>query len=251
MRLVLYNIRYGTGVGKQINLPWGRYLRRTSDNLAQIAAFLKKLEPDIVGLVEVDAGSYRSGRENQSELLASELGHYCCHKLKYSDVPLVSRLPLISKQVNAFLTRERINNHDFHYFRKGFKRLVIELELDNLNIFLVHLSLKFRTRQHQLSDLYSLVQRSRKPVIVAGDFNAFSGDVEIKLFLAAAGLRSASPDGAPSFPSWAPKRQLDFILYSPEIQVTHFEIPEVRLSDHLPLVCDFHVTRPCRASVSA
>ena len=243
MRFVLYNIRYGTGVGRQIHLPWDRYLRRTSKNLARIVAFLKGLKPDIVGLVEVDAGSYRSGRANQAELIASELGHYHCHESKYSSVSLARRLPLISKQVNAFLTREPISNRNFHYFRKGLKRLVIELELKEVIIFLVHLSLKFRTRHHQLSDLYSLVQAARKPVIVAGDFNAFWGDSEIKLFLAATGLRSASPHGAPSFPSWAPKRQLDFIFYSPDIKVTHFEIPAVTLSDHLPLVCDFDIGR--------
>lgn len=250
MRLVLYNIRYGTGVGKQINLPWGRYLRRTSRNLEQIVFFLKSLKPDIIGLVEVDKGSFRTGRVNQAEIIAAELGHYHCHETKYSITSLARRLPLISHQANAFLTRRRISNRNFHYFRKGMKRLVIELELEDLNIFLVHLSLKFRTRQTQLCDLYSLVQTANKPVIVAGDFNAFWGDNEIKLFMAATGLCNASPNGAPSFPSWAPKRQLDFILHSPEISITRFEIPAVKLSDHLPLVCDFCISPAAKIGVA-
>ena len=32
-----------------------------------------------------------------------------------------------------------------------------------------------------------------------------------------------------------------FVLYQDGIQVTNFEISQVRHSDHLPLVCDFEV----------
>ena len=54
----------------------------------------------------------------------------------------------------------------------------------------------------------------------------------------------------PTFPSRSPRWQLDFILHSPGIRVRHFEVlRNVRLSDHLPLVCDFEVCPPAvRAS---
>jgi endonuclease/exonuclease/phosphatase family metal-dependent hydrolase len=116
---------------------------------------------------------------------------------------------------------------------------VIELDLSNLTVFLVHLSLTFRVRHHQLSDLYSLVKDCHKPHIVAGDFNARWGDREIRLFLAATQLVSANTAASPSFPSWSPRRQLDFILHSPDIRPRRFWTPEVTLSDHLPLLLDF------------
>ena len=118
---------------------------------------------------------------------------------------------------------------------------VIELELANLVIFLVHLSLGFRTRHDQLNDLYALVRNVRKPCIVAGDFNAFWGDREIGLFLAATGLAISTAKPQPSFPSWKPRRQLDFILHSPLVRITDFFMPQVTYSDHLPLVCDFEI----------
>jgi len=31
------------------------------------------------------------------------------------------------------------------------------------------------------------------------------------------------------------------VLYQEGISVTHFEVPNVRHSDHLPLVCDFEL----------
>jgi endonuclease/exonuclease/phosphatase (EEP) superfamily protein YafD len=79
-------------------------------------------------------------------------------------------------------------------------------------------------------------------VIVAGDFNTFWGEHEIYLFMKAAGLRSANSSGLPSYPCDSPRKELDFILYGQGITVRDFFIPNVRYSDHLPLVCDFDVT---------
>lgn len=240
MRLAVYNICYGTG-GKRLPLALYRYLCRTERALDELVRFLEQLDADIIGLLEVDAGSYRFGGRNQAQVLADALGHYHTYRSKYTTDSVLHRLPVFNKQGNAFLTRDTIHNEQFHYFETGIKRLVIELELSNVVIFLVHLALSFRTRHHQLSDLYTLVKSTRKPHIVAGDFNAFWGDREIRLFLAATGLASADPAGTATFPSWAPKRQLDFILCSPEIAVERFWLPEVTLSDHLPLVCDFSI----------
>ena len=240
MRFVLYNIRYGTG-GRRLLFPWSGYLRKTHSNLLDIIGFLKPLKPDIIGLVEVDACSYRSSKLNQALTIAHALGHYHTYRSKYAVSHLAQRIPLMKMQGNAFLTRDTIHSRKFHYFQKGVKRLVIELELKDLTIFLVHLALSFRARHHQLSDLYDLVKGTRKPHIVAGDFNARWGDREIALFLAATQLSSATRVREATYPSWAPRRQLDFILHSPEIRPTKFWAPQVTFSDHLPVVCDFDI----------
>jgi endonuclease/exonuclease/phosphatase family metal-dependent hydrolase len=61
------------------------------------------------------------------------------------------------------------------------------------------------------------------------------------LFMKAAGLTSANVQGWPSYPSRSPRKELDFILYGHGIDIEHFEIPPVTLSDHLPLLCDFRI----------
>ncbi|NQU40071.1 MAG: endonuclease/exonuclease/phosphatase family protein [Lentisphaerae bacterium] len=239
MRLVLYNIRYGTG-GRGRRLPVSGYLGRTHRTLDDLIGFIRPLDPDIVGLIEVDAGSYRSGRLNQACSIADALGHYHCYRSKYTS-RVADRIPIMNKQGNAFITRDTIQNETFHYFEHGLKRLVIELELENVVIYLVHLALKFRQRHHQLSELYDLVKQTKKPYIVAGDFNALWGPKEMDLFQAATGLTNANSDGAPTFPSWAPKRQLDFVLYSAGIQPRKLQVLDVTHSDHLPMVFDFDV----------
>jgi endonuclease/exonuclease/phosphatase family metal-dependent hydrolase len=157
-------------------------------------------------------------------------------------------VPIVRKQANAFLAAPRVRGERFHYFDTGIKRLIIELELDEIGIFLVHLSLKYRHRQYQLRYLYDLVRKTSKPVIVAGDFNTYWGDHELYLFMQAAGLTSANAQGLPSYPSSSPRKELDFILHSEEIRVNRFEMPSVKFSDHLPLVCDFTIQQRAKAA---
>ena len=235
MRFVLYNIRYGTGV-KMRNL-----LSPSSRNLERITAFMRELQPDLVGLIEVDHGSYRTGGKNQAELIAASLGHYHSYSVKYMENSFWRNVPVLRRQGNAFLARDRIRNETFHFFAHGMKRLVMELELDHVVVYLVHLALGSRVRHQQLGALYNLVKKTSKPYIVAGDFNALWGEEEIDLFLAASGLQNANVQSLPTFPCAHPHRHLDFILYSRRIQVRDFQVPRVLFSDHLPLVLDFEV----------
>jgi len=48
-------MRYATGPRMH------NHLRSSRKNLKKITAFLKGLEPDLSGLIEVDHGSYRTG----------------------------------------------------------------------------------------------------------------------------------------------------------------------------------------------
>ena len=243
MRLLLYNIRYGVGAGASMHmpLPGAGYILGNQNVLPDIISFIKSTDPDIVGLIEVDTGSIRSRKVNQAETIATELGMNSSYETKYGEKSINQLLPIIRKQGNAFLAAPRVHGESFHYFDTGIKRLIIELEMDTFAVFLVHLSLKYRHRHLQLRKLYDLISETEKPVIVAGDFNTFWGENEIYLFMQAAGLQSANADGLPSYPSRAPRKELDFVLFQDGISVTNFEIPQVRHSDHLPLVCDFEV----------
>lgn len=251
MRILLYNIRYGLGLGPELHwpLPGMGYLFGNRHNLQRITDFIKSEDPDVVGLVEVDTGSIRTRSVNQADVIARALGHYSVYQCKYGVHSLNQRLPILRNQGNAFLAAPRVHGERFHYFDKGIKRLIIELELEECAIFLVHLSLKYRHRHQQLQYLHDLVVAAKKPVIIAGDFNTFWGEHEIYLFMKACKLRSANVGSLPSYPSRSPRKELDFVLYGDGIRVTNFRVPQVKFSDHLPLVCDFEVDR--RALVAA
>ena len=222
-------------------LPGAGYLLGNQSVLPEITRFIKSVDPDFVGLVEVDTGSIRSRMVNQAEAIAADLGMNTSYETKYGTDSLNKLLPIVRKQGNAFMAAPRVHGERFHYFDTGIKRLIIELEMDEFAVFLVHLSLKYRHRHLQLRTLYDLIEATEKPVIVAGDFNTFWGENEIYLFMKAAGLKSANVDSLPTYPSRSPRKELDFVLYQDGIQVTDFQIPDVRHSDHLPIVCDFEI----------
>ncbi len=240
MRFLLHNIQYGTG--RLRRFAWMETLLRTTSHFPNITRFVRHMDPDIIGLVEVDVGSYRTHRTNQAEVLANELDFYHCHRIKYPDEGFGRRVPVLNKQANAVLAREPILRTAFHDFESGFKSLAIEVELESVTLFLVHLALGIRARHRQLLELDDLIRTCNKPRLIAGDFNTLSGVWEMHMFLRATGLKSANEHHSPTFPSWAPCRELDFICYDPAmITPVRFKIPRVRLSDHLPMMFDFEI----------
>jgi endonuclease/exonuclease/phosphatase family metal-dependent hydrolase len=245
MRLLLYNIRYAVGGGASMHmpLPGTGYVLGNQSVLPEITRFIKDVDPDIVGLIEVDTGSIRSRMVNQAEKLAADLRMNTSYETKYGSRSINQMLPIVRKQGNAFMAAQRVHGEKFHYFDTGIKRLIIELEMEDFAVFLVHLSLKYRHRHLQLRRLHDLIEATEKPVIVAGDFNTFWGENEIYLFMRASGLKSANVEGLPTYPSRAPRKELDWVLHQDGIVVKSFEVPDVRLSDHLPLICDFEVTK--------
>ncbi|MCL1920826.1 MAG: endonuclease/exonuclease/phosphatase family protein [Kiritimatiellaeota bacterium] len=238
MRFLSYNIQYGSG--RLRRFAWLGFMARTTRHFPTVQRFVKCVDADVVGLVEVDAGSYRTGGRNQAEALASELGYAAVFRNKYAEGSVIGKhLPVLKQQVNAVLSRPPVVAKRFHELAHGFKRLVIEVETPEVTVFVAHLALGGRARRRQLDDLHDIIVARKKPCILSGDFNFLRGVWESRLFLKASGLASANTRGRATFPSWAPLRELDFVCHSEELKLDRFRMPNVCLSDHLPLVCDF------------
>jgi endonuclease/exonuclease/phosphatase family metal-dependent hydrolase len=245
MRLLLYNIAYGTGgpsAFSQQFWTFHRYVRTPRSHLDRIARFIDESEADVVGLVEVDTGSYRTDYLNQVEVIANRLRHYPYSRNKYGEDSIWHRFPFLRKQANAILTRENAGPAIYHYLPCGFKRLIIEVDVGGVRVILVHLSLRYATRRRQIECLSDLLRdEPGSPLIVAGDFNLLRGEEEIGELAIRHRLVNANSLGISTYPSWNPARQLDFILCSPEIEMDAFHVSPIRHSDHLPLILDFHV----------
>ena len=244
MKFLLYNIRYGTG--KYLNQPFKHmrgYLGRSVRNVYRIGKFINKYKPDIVGLVEVDLGSFRMYSRNQATLLGRITRNNNVYQYKYEEDSNYMKFPMVRKQGNALLSKKPVLREEFHYLDIGMKKLIIEVETEDIVVFLVHLALGGKTRQKQIVQLYNFVKNCKKPVIVAGDFNVFWGEEEIEMFLQASNLQNINIRKEPTFPSWNPKRELDFILCSKEIKVKSYAVIQTQLSDHLPILVDFEIVK--------
>ncbi len=242
MKFLLYNIRYGTG--KYLNQPLKYlrgYLAQSLDHIYRIGDFIKEQDADIVGLVEVDLGSFRTKEINQAELLGNITENYYVSQYKYEENSQYMKFPIIRKQGNAVLSKNRIIAQRFHYLEKGMKKLVIEIATEELTVFLVHLALGGKTRLKQMVELHNLISNQKKPFIVAGDFNVLWGNEEIELFLKASRLQNVNIRKESTFPSWTPKKELDFILCSENIRIKDYKVIRTTLSDHLPILLDFEI----------
>lgn len=242
MKFLLYNIRYGTG--KYLNQPFKHirgYLGHSVKHIYRIGKFINRYKPDLVGLVEVDLGSFRMYSRNQATLLGRITRNNNVYQYKYEEDSQYMKFPMVREQGNALLSKNPILREEFHYLDIGMKKLIIEVETEDVIVFLVHLALGGKTRQKQIVQLYDLVKNCKKPVIVAGDFNVFWGEEEIEMFLQASDLKNINTRKDPTFPSWNPKRELDFILCSKEIKVNSYEVIQTQLSDHLPILIDFDI----------
>lgn len=245
MRFLLYNIAYGTGAPRSHAhgaLTIHRYLRSCRHHMKFLGRFVRKTDPDIVGLVEFDGGSFRTGGINHAAQFARTLEHHYSYCSKYHRQSVARWLPLLRHQGNALFSKQPMQASENHYLPLGFKRLVMENKIGDVHVFLIHLALNRHTREQQLKSVARFVPMSQEPVIMAGDFNTFEGTGELREFIRKTGLRSANSSGDPTYPAWDPRKQLDFILVSDNIRIRDFAVfSGIRLSDHLPLMLDFEV----------
>ena len=80
--------------------------------------------------------------------------------------------------------------------------------MPGFRFFLVHLALHGSVRRQQLAYLAELASDCG-PVVIAGDFNIFRGESELQELQQELGLVNPNGMNRPTWPSWAPRRQLD------------------------------------------
>lgn len=252
-RLIVYNIEYCEGMIGH----WWEYLKfwrlffPPPQIDKQIVARLKRLKPDILALVEVDTGSFRAKKDEVRFFEKALHMKSFVEKVKYpfqSWLKLFHYVPIINKQANAIIAKEKLSKVRYHVFHEGTKRVVIEATIHvpkKVTLLLAHLALTGKTRNMQIKELTNIVNFIQNPVILMGDFNLFHGIDEIKGLMKKTHLRCKYTMDKESMeltqPTFHPSRRLDYVLTSKQIKVTNYKVLNFYFSDHLPLMVDFKV----------
>jgi endonuclease/exonuclease/phosphatase family metal-dependent hydrolase len=254
VRLIVYNIEYCEGMTGF----WYDYLKFwriffPPKGLDQkIVDSLRQLSPDIVALVEVDSGSFRSKKRDQGKFFQSQLGmSNFIEKVKYPMtgwLRLFHYVPILNKQANAIIANKKLSDVRYHVFDEGTKRLIIDTTIHipkKVNLLLAHLSLGKKSRAKQLEELIKIVNKKDNPVILMGDFNTYNGKSEIEKLLKKTHLhhRYKMKDESQILtqPACHPRRCLDYVLTSKKIKVSDYKVLNYNYSDHLPLMVDFRI----------
>jgi endonuclease/exonuclease/phosphatase family metal-dependent hydrolase len=220
----------------------------------RIAGVIAAAAPDIVALQELDVGRVRSGRLDQAELIAQELGmrfHFApamrLLEESYGDA-ILTALPM------RLVKAGPLPGIRFPVRLESRGALWTEIRLGqvSLQMMVTHLGLVRRERHLQAGALCGKEWLGHPdcgdPAILAGDFNFLSRSRAYAQI--AARLRDAqrlveADRHDATFPARYPRFRIDYVFVSSSIRVkalSTVRTAEARIaSDHLPLVADLHV----------
>lgn len=230
LRVVSSNIRHGVGMDGKLDLD-------------RSAAVLRRLEPDLVALQEVDERCRRSGGVDQAAALGKALGmeHRFGEFMDYDGgrygLAVLSRFPL-----------KATRRHELPPGAEPRCALEVEVEVPGLgrpvSFTCVHNDwTQEPIRVRQMRALTAALGE-RRPAIIAGDYNGEPGSASLTV-LADAGWRILAKDGArganPTWPADAPTQEIDHVAERglPEYSVSHDVIDERVASDHRPILAVF------------
>lgn len=250
LRVATFNILHGRTVGDIVD-P------------ARLRDSIRQLEPDILGLQEVDRDQERSGGADLTAV-AAEAMDAVAHRFvaTISGIPgltgvaataaeppesaaygiaLLSRFPASGWQV---LRLPHISAR-FPMYLPVPRRVVIvneepraaivarlETPLGPLTVASTHLSFVPGWNRRQLRRIVTELRGMPGPRLVVGDLNLTSAAAQRW-----SGMRALAT--APTYPAHGPRRQLDHVLTDdPGLTVRHLETPLMPISDHRPVVVD-------------
>ncbi len=226
-RLMTFNIHHCEGMDGKIDIE-------------RIGKLIIDINPEVVGLQEVDSVVGRSGNIDILKLLSDQTGMHAT--FGYS-ILLDS-----GKYGNGVLTREKpIAVKKITLPGAGEARTALIVELDKYVIVNTHLSLTNEERLESVKIITDAVKIYDKPVFLMGDLNA-TPDSEPITFLQDKWQILSIPK-QPTFPSVNPRSTIDYILGYTAKGQTYAKyraqvIDEQVASDHRPLFVDIRLKTP-------
>ncbi len=203
----------------------------------RIAAVLREIDADIVGLQEVDSDPAGFRDSRQMDYIASMTGYEAVAGFNIRDEDrhygnaLLSRFPV-----------QAVQRHDLSV--AGLEpRGAIDAEVHvlegRLRVVVTHLGLRLRERRAQSQRLLRALRPSALPLLLLGDLNEWLPALgvlgEFRRFFG----RAPSPA---SFPAHRPLLALDRIFCSPPGRIcamqSHRSALTLQASDHLPVVAE-------------
>ncbi|WP_106476549.1 endonuclease/exonuclease/phosphatase family protein [Phytohalomonas tamaricis] len=203
-------------------------------------------EYDVVGLQEVDGGSFRSGNINQVDYLAARAG------FPYHFQQLNRNFGRFAKHSNGLLSRYPPGKIENHRLPGPPGRGAIHARFgegkDALHIFVLHLSLGQRTQARQFDYICDIIE-PLKHVIVMGDLNCTVEQLSAHPRFCQA-IDLSPPKALLSYPAWQPRRALDHILLSSSLKACNPRVLDQMFSDHLPIAVDVQLPDVCARAIA-
>ncbi|HXH72915.1 MAG TPA: endonuclease/exonuclease/phosphatase family protein [Mariprofundaceae bacterium] len=238
LRIASFNMQAGIGSHLPHHLVthgW-RYLlphRHVHANLEQIAEAIAPF--DIVALQEADAGSFRTSYIHQQDYLAMRTGFSYSQSLITREMGPIA---CISLGILARIQLDAVHKHRLPASRHGRGALesVCHWQGQPIAIIATHLSLRRSSRLRQIDFIAQLVKK-HPAAIVLGDLNCEPHSPEFRQLMEMADLQSGIITPA-TYPSWQPRRRIDHILTTRNLEICNLRTLPILCSDHLPIAAE-------------
>jgi endonuclease/exonuclease/phosphatase family metal-dependent hydrolase len=218
----------------------------TRRNLEEIAVFLSNSGADLVALQEADAPSKWSGNFNHVDFV-SGLRPYPCRvhgrhaqkNLYEFGTALLSRVPYTDSLSHTFAPSPPTTDKGFVMGKVLWNPDGQLQEPMAISIISVHLDFsRKKVRDAQIEEMRAMLPDIEKPVIILGDFNTdwTSDGSALKTIVENGALKVYQPESKDLGTYKKGKHRLDWILISKDLEFASYEVPQVNLSDHLPVL---------------
>ncbi len=206
-------------------------------DLKRVVELIKRVDPDVVALQEVDSRGLQEGHDDPFDALRDAVGDHGIGAKSivtadggYGQI-LISRFPLRNPEIRD------ISFGEFEPRRAI--RAMAETPLGNLCVIATHLGLSIRERRQQTRTLLEMIGQAT-PFVVLGDFNDWFWPNSVRSVLARV-LPGRSHHR--TFPSWYPMLRLDRVYVRPlDALIRTWTDPEARnVSDHLPVIAELRL----------
>lgn len=236
LRVLCYNIHYGQGMD-------GKY------DVARLAEVIKRLQPDLVALQEIDVWVKRSGRVHQIQELAKLTGlqarfgptqHY---EGGLFGNGVLTRLPILDVLIQPLPYTE--SSPEKVTYPRAAVAVTVRLA-DGSPLRFISTHFQHNVPEDRLAEAIAINKHFAKPddaipTILAGDMNATPKAAPI-LELEKQWKNAIDQQASPSAPSPKPTSRIDYIFYrnAPKLELLKTEvIPEKMASDHRPVFAIF------------
>lgn len=231
LRVLCYNIHYGQGMD-------GTY------DLERLAEVIRRFDPDLVALQEVDVLVERSGKIHQ----AQRLGELTGLQVRYGPTQhyqgglygnaVLTKLPILDVLIHPLPYTEA--TPELQTYPRGAIAVTVEAP-DGKPLRFISTHFQHNVPEDRLSEAVAInelfAHEDAPRTILAGDMNA-TPDAEPVTELNTRWENAIDADQAPSAPSPEPKSRIDYIFFRPKtgFSVHHTEvIAETMASDHRPV----------------
>lgn len=213
------------------------FVPHSNKPLYDLSEYINHEDIDIVALMEVDGGSFRTKHLSQVQILSK------LTKLPYHSFNPTYKFGKLINQGDGLLSKFPEHNREYYKLHskhpRYFEFATSFINDQKIKLVVTHLSLGKKDRIRELKQIASVLSKDPTPKILMGDFNTENLD-ELEL-IKDIGLKPVH--NKKTFPSWKPKKSIDHIFISSEFEVITTYLCPLLVSDHLGVVVELKLNK--------